>query len=112
MVRYFASREFIISWALLALLTLTAQAADRPAAIDKLSFRTETGKTVAWKDLAGDKGTVAVFLSFDCPMSTDYCKPLSDLASRLYRADKAFFYSNLVVEEVTAGEQNQGAGDA
>src|SRR5262249_16727449 len=42
------------------------------------------GNTVAglpfWKDAAGDKVTVVVFISFDCPMSNSYAKPLADLA--------------------------------
>jgi mono/diheme cytochrome c family protein len=64
----------------LAAIVPAALSADKSPPINELTFRTEAGKSVAWKDLAGDKGTVVVFLSFDCPMSTSYTKSLSDLA--------------------------------
>src|SRR5262245_50495075 len=52
----------------------------KPATLDRLSFKTDAGAAVAWKEVAGSKATVVVFLSFDCPMSVSYVKPLSDLA--------------------------------
>jgi S-adenosylmethionine-diacylglycerol 3-amino-3-carboxypropyl transferase len=39
-------------------------------------------------------------------------RPLSDLARRLHLADKAFFYSNFIVEEVIAGKKNTENQDA
>jgi peroxiredoxin len=58
-----------------------AWAEPKPVSVDQLSFKTDQGKTVPWKEVAGGKATVVVFLSFDCPMSTSYLKPLSELAS-------------------------------
>ncbi len=58
-----------------------ARAADAPAPLADLSFPAASGKRVAWKDLAGKEATVVVFLSFDCPMSAGYAKPLADLAA-------------------------------
>jgi mono/diheme cytochrome c family protein len=57
-----------------------ARAAD-PAPLAELSFPDAKGQRVAWKDCAGRNATVVVFLSFDCPMSTSYAKPLADLAA-------------------------------
>src|SRR5262245_12711400 len=57
-----------------------AEAAEKAPPINELTFRSDSGKSVAWKDIAGAKGTVVVFLSFDCPMSTGYSKTLSDFA--------------------------------
>src|SRR5262245_14942727 len=48
--------------------------------IDNVSFKGDAGKAVTWKELAGDKATVVVFLSFDCPMSNGYAQPLAELA--------------------------------
>ena len=62
------------------LLVPDVMAAGKPTPINQLSFHTDAGKIVPWKDLAGEKATVVVFLSFDCPMSAGYSKPLSELA--------------------------------
>lgn len=53
---------------------------DKAPNLGSLSFRSADGKVHALKNLAGAKATVIVFLSFDCPMSNSYAKPLSDLA--------------------------------
>src|SRR5688572_15284967 len=66
--------------ALLATLA-PARAADAPAPLAELTFTDPAGKRVAWKELAGKNATVIVFLSFDCPMSAGYAKPLADLAA-------------------------------
>ena len=70
---------------LLALLavaaTAPARAADAPAPLAGLSFPTAGGKRIAWEDVAGTSATVVAFLSFDCPTSTGYAKPLADLAA-------------------------------
>jgi peroxiredoxin len=58
-----------------------ARAADPPAALADLSFPDAAGKRVAWTDLAGKHATVVAFLSFDCPMSAGYARPLADLAA-------------------------------
>lgn len=69
----------------LALLVALAGAASARGAevpkLDELTFPTATEKRVAWKALAGRNATVVVFLSFDCPMSAGYAKPLADLAA-------------------------------
>ena len=57
------------------------RAADPPTPLAELSFPNATEKRVAWKELAGKNATVVVFLSFDCPMSAGYAKPLADLAA-------------------------------
>src|SRR5689334_22653680 len=67
--------------AALALLLPTGRGGDlRPAAAN-LDFPTTPGGRVAWKDAAGKPATVAVFLSFDCPMSAGYATTLADLAA-------------------------------
>ncbi|HLW65305.1 MAG TPA: redoxin family protein, partial [Gemmataceae bacterium] len=58
--------------------------------IASISFRTEAGKPVAWKELQGRKATVAVFLSFDCPMSNSYAATLADLAKEYSAKGVAF----------------------
>jgi peroxiredoxin len=58
--------------------------------IASISFRTETGTPVAWKELQGKKATVAVFLSFDCPMSNSYASTLADLAKEYSPKGVAF----------------------
>jgi peroxiredoxin len=57
-------------------------AAEPPVPLQKLSFTAADGKPVEWKDYAGKKATVVVFLSFDCPSCTGYAKPLTDLAAK------------------------------
>jgi hypothetical protein len=65
----------------LALFLTIGRGGDATPAVAGLSFPTAEGGRVAWKDVAGKKATVAVFLSFDCPMSAGYAKPLADLAA-------------------------------
>lgn len=68
--------------ALLCLIALAGAAPARGAEpLANLAFPTADGKTIAWKDLAGKHATVVCFLSFDCPMSAAYAKPLSELAA-------------------------------
>ncbi len=74
----------------LAVSASPAWSADKPTPLALLTFRSDAGKSFAWKDLSGEKGTVVVFLSFDCPMSTNYCKPLSDLAKTYGRQGVKF----------------------
>lgn len=57
-------------------------AADKPTPVTELSFPAADSPRVPWKDVAGKNATVIVFLSFDCPMSAGYAKPLTDLAGR------------------------------
>ena len=64
-----------------ALVHRDTRADEVAAPVAKLAFREAGGKAVAWKEVAGAKATVVAFLSFDCPMSTGYAKPLADLAA-------------------------------
>src|SRR3954463_489188 len=71
---------------LLAGLAVTGPAvADTADSSDKLGKKVEpalvdpAGKTVALADLKGEKATVVVFFSFDCPNSTGYTPTLLDL---------------------------------
>jgi peroxiredoxin len=52
-----------------------------PKPLARLTFRSADGKSTPWKDLTGTKVTVAVFMSFDCPVSTSYATPLAEMAT-------------------------------
>src|SRR5947208_2993375 len=54
---------------------------EAPAPAAGRTFTPPTGGRAAWKDVAGKHATVAVFPSFDCPMSAGYAKPLADMAA-------------------------------
>ncbi|HEY1189568.1 MAG TPA: redoxin domain-containing protein [Gemmata sp.] len=61
-------------------------AADPPASTDRLNKEIENlklpardGEAPALRDLAKEKGTVVVFLSFDCPVSNSYATALTEL---------------------------------
>jgi mono/diheme cytochrome c family protein/peroxiredoxin len=75
-----AARRFLCACGLLLALSSSLQAGDTPA-LAELSFPTAAGKHTTWKDLVGKNATVVVFLSFDCPMSAGYAKPLAELAA-------------------------------
>ena len=47
--------------------------------IENVSFTGTDGKAVALKDLQGKRGTVVVFLSFDCPVSNSYATTLTEM---------------------------------
>lgn len=80
----------VIATAGLALMLVPTWGREDASPVQKLSFHTGTGKTIAWKDLAGKKATVVAFLSFDCPMSAAYAKPLADLAATYAKNGVAF----------------------
>jgi peroxiredoxin len=63
-----------------ALFAATLAFGEPKTSINQVSLKGDAGKAVAWKDLAGDKATVVVFLSFDCPISNGYATPLAELA--------------------------------
>src|SRR3974390_3040963 len=67
-----------------------ASAQTKTASLNQISFQANDGKRIGWKDLAGKKATVVVFLSFDCPMSTSYAKDLSELATAYKERGMAF----------------------
>jgi peroxiredoxin len=58
----------------------TASADKLNKKIDNVSFKTADGKTFALRDLKEKKAIVAVFFSFDCPVSTSYSQTLAILA--------------------------------
>lgn len=64
----------------------TISAADPQASTDRLNKEIENlklsapdGKSPALRDFAREKGTVVVFLSFDCPVSNSYAVALTEL---------------------------------
>jgi len=65
----------------------TAARAEEPAAklgqkISDVKFTDAAGKGATLYDHAGKKGTVVVFVSFQCPVSTSYSSVLADMALR------------------------------
>lgn len=91
-------------WPLLGLLVALVsptpiRAADQSTPVTELSFPTAANQSVPWKDLAGKNATVVVFLSFDCPMSAGYAKPLSDLAERYAKQGVKFVAFSVTDDE-------------
>src|ERR1700676_4753407 len=77
------------------------------ARIDGVQFADATGKTLALSDLQGKKATVAVFLSFDCPVCTSYAEPLSEMAQAYAKRGIAFVaVSTGDDEDATAAERH------
>lgn len=48
--------------------------------IADVGFKDAAGKATTLAELKGQKATVVVFLSFECPVATSYAQPLADLA--------------------------------
>lgn len=77
---------FVPAFALGLLLPLNASAADGPSRaglgqkVANVTFTDAKGKTQSLQELRGKAGTVIVFVSFDCPVSTSYSEPLAELA--------------------------------
>lgn len=69
--------------------------------IDNLIWQDAAGKKTALYDLKDQKAIVLVFLSFECPMSTDYCPKLADLA-KAYRERGVAFVGLCINDENTA----------
>src|SRR5580700_8200899 len=68
-----------------ALLAMPASAQNAPRAmlgekVPNLAFKDEQGTIHQLHDLKNKKAIVLAFLSFECPVSTSYCQPLSDMA--------------------------------
>lgn len=55
-----------------------------------ISFPTPDGKKTSWHELKGKKATVIVFLSFECPVSNSYSKPLTDIHTELVKYGVSF----------------------
>jgi peroxiredoxin/mono/diheme cytochrome c family protein len=58
--------------------------------IANVTFQAADGKTFALHDLKGKKAVVAVFLSFECPVSTSYSQTLATLADQYKGKGVAF----------------------
>ncbi len=87
--------------------SVPASAADPQVSTDKLNKTIDNiklpateGKTPTLSDFAGTKGTVVVFLSFDCPVSNSYAATLTEL-HKAYAA-KGFGFLALVPTDDTA----------
>jgi peroxiredoxin len=86
-------RRTAILAAILVALTLSLSArADPPTGrsnvgkkIANLTFIDAAGKKLVLHDLKGQKAIVIVFLSFDCPISTSYSQPLTDIHNQLHK---------------------------
>lgn len=96
--------------ALSILLTLSSLAvADGPSKaklgekIPNLLFHDEKGQARALYDLKDQKAIVLLFLSFECPVSTSYSQPLSDM-NREYAKHGVRFIGLTVNEDETAAE--------
>jgi thiol-disulfide isomerase/thioredoxin len=82
--------------------------ADADSSSDKLGKKIDTvladsaGKQVSLAQLAGEKGTVVVFLSFDCPNSNGYTPTLLDFAKSF--DPKGIKFIGVVENELTAEE--------
>jgi peroxiredoxin len=95
-----SQRDWIVTLVLIVSATLlggaTAQAGSKSSAdklnkkIDNVAFKTGAGKTFALTDLKDKKAIVAVFLSFDCPVSTSYAQTLATLAGSYEARGVAF----------------------
>jgi len=100
----------VLTVAVLCLLPASAcRADDRPptAGLDRViravAFRDASGKTRGLADLKGEKATVVVFVSFDCPVSTGYAQPLAELA-RAYQGRGVSFLGVSVTDDEGAGQ--------
>jgi peroxiredoxin len=58
--------------------------------IANLTFKDDKGATQSLYDLKNKKAIVVVFLSFDCPVSTSYARPLADMVSEFGKHGVAF----------------------
>lgn len=84
-MRYVRFVSVLTLLALLATLSPAAAADKAPPAklnkkIDNVSLKDAEGTSVSLYDLEGRKAIVAVFLSFECPVSNSYAPALSELA--------------------------------
>ncbi len=99
-----------LGWAAIAWFAGTPTAADEPNAskemlgkkVPNLTFKLANGKVLSLHDeFKGKKATVIVFLSFDCPVSNTYPKPLADLHKE-YGQDVGFLGLTVNQDETRA----------
>jgi peroxiredoxin len=87
----------------------TIAAAGEPGArIPNLTFADASGKSYALHDLQNKKAIVIVFLSFDCPVSTSYSRPLADMYKE-YSAPGVAFLGLTTNEDETAAQVEKQA---
>lgn len=67
-----------------------------------LAFSDDKGNQVPFDDLRGKKATVVVFLSFECPVSNSYTRPLADMAKEYGKHGIAFVGISTNQEETRA----------
>ncbi|MDY3557652.1 redoxin family protein [Gemmata sp. JC673] len=91
-------------------------AADPPASTDRLNKEIDNlklfsadGTALVLRDFAKDKGTVVVFLSFDCPVSNSYAATLTEL-HKVYSA-KGIGFVALVPTDDAAEKITKKAGE-
>lgn len=58
--------------------------------IANFSLTDSAGKSISLHDFKDKKAIAIVFLSFDCPVSNSYCKPLADMAVQFGKYGVAF----------------------
>lgn len=71
--------------------------------IPNLTFTDASGKRLALHDLKDQKAIALVFLSFECPVSNDYCQPLADM-QREYGKHSVAFIGLTVNEDETQAQ--------
>lgn len=77
--------------------------------IDNITLLDAAGKKTVLYDRKDRKAIVVVFLSFECPMSTDYCPKLIDLA-KAYR-ERGVAFVGLCVNDESAAQVARFAKD-
>ena len=88
--------RFLLGLLVGLLLTPSAQAQREPSTaylgkkIPNLAFKDENGKTASLYDLKDKKAIVLVFYSFECPVSTSYAQPLTDIAKEMEKHGVSF----------------------
>lgn len=102
--------QLLLSAVLLGLLPIGMVQADNTASnaklnkpIDNVTFKDAEGKPFALHDLKEKKAVVVVFLSFDCPVSTNYSQTLAHLAKTY--ADKGVAFVGVSINEDEAAAE-------
>lgn len=96
-------------------LTVAMASAEEPASKARLNqkiadvgFKDADGKAATLAGLKGEKATVLVFLSFECPVAASYAQPLADLA-KTYGPKGVAFIGVCPCEEDAAAVAKQAA---
>jgi peroxiredoxin len=78
--------------------------------IERVSFRDAAGKTFSLTDLKNKEAIVAIFLSFDCPVSTSYSQTLADL-HKTYQARGVAFLGITANDDEDAAQAARHAAE-